>query len=105
MDETIALVERTPADFAEAKILLKVEYAQAARGRLPEVSPFGIGAETAILGGETQLSAAKNMRSPDFYEIEATVFGRIERRRLISVEVNAVNRLDIRTASQGLDEL
>jgi hypothetical protein len=91
-------------DFAEAKILLKVKYTQPARGQLPEVSPFGIGAATAILGGETQVSAARNMRNSDFYEIEATVFGRMERRRLISVEVNAVKRLDIRTALQGLDE-
>jgi hypothetical protein len=34
------------------------------------------------------------MRNPDSYEIEATVFGRPERRRLISVEVDAVKRLD-----------
>ena len=83
---------------------MKVKYTQPARGQLPEVSPFGIGAATAILGGETQVSAARNMRNSDFYEIEATVFGRMERRRLISVEVNAVKRLDIRTALQGLDE-
>ena len=82
-------------DFAEAKILLKVKYTQPARGQLPEMPPFGIGAATAILGGEMQVPAARNMKNPDFYEIEATVFGRMERRQLISVEVNAVKRLDI----------
>jgi hypothetical protein len=88
-------------DFAEAKIHLKVKYTQPTRGQMSEASPFGIGAAMAILGGETQVSAASNMRNPDFYEIEATVFGRMERKRLISVEVNAVKRLDIRTTSAG----